>query len=70
MEVENAFAFASYNPTIRQMNAEYVERNSEYQQLIMELRNIEEFLGDFGFLTFGRDFVFGTSVCFSLGSNA
>lgn len=68
MEVENAFAFASYNPTIRQMNAEYVERNSEYQQLIMELRNIEEFLGDFGFLTFGRDFVFGTSVCFSLGN--
>ena len=34
----------------------------------MELKNIEEFLGDVGFLTLGRDFVFGTSVCFSLGN--
>ena len=68
MEIENAFTFASCNPTIRQMNAELVERNSECQQLINGLRNIEEFLRDFGFLTFGRDFVIGTSVCFSLGS--
>jgi len=68
MEIENALAFASYNPTIRQMNAEFVERDSKCQQLINELRNIEEFLRDFGFLTFGRDFVFGPSVCFSLSS--
>lgn len=68
MAIENAFAFASYNPTIRQMNAEHIERDSKCQQFINELRNIEEFLRDFGFLTFGRDFVFGTSVCFSLDS--
>lgn len=68
MEIEHTSAFASYNPTIRQMNAEHIERDSECQQLINELRNIEEFLRDFGFLTFGRDFVFGTSVFFSLGN--
>lgn len=68
MEIENTFTFASYNPTIRQANAEHIERDPECQQLINELRDIEKFLRDFGFLTFGRDFVFGTSVFFSLDS--
>ena len=66
MEIENTFTFASYNPTIRQANAEHIERDLECQQLINELRDIEEVLRGFGFLTFGRDFVFGTSVFFSL----
>lgn len=49
MEIENTFTFASYNPTIRQANAEHIERDPECQQLINELRNIEKFLRDFGF---------------------
>lgn len=71
MEIENTlntFAFADCNQTIRQMNAEFVERDSKYQQFINELRKIEEFLRDFGFLTFGRDIVFGPSVFFSLNN--
>ncbi len=70
MEAENIFASSNCNQTIRQMNAELVKRDSECQQFIAGLRKIEKFLRDFGFLTFGRDFVFSTSVCFSLNSVA
>lgn len=70
METETTFASSNCNQTIRQMNTELVKRDSECQQFITGLRKIEKFLRDFGFLTFGRDFVFNTSVFFSLNSVA
>ncbi len=66
MEFENDLAPENDNQTIRQMNKKFIERNPECQQLIKNLREIEQFLGDFGFLTFGRDFVLGASALFSL----
>lgn len=61
MVPENVFESADCNLMIRQANARFVEQNSECQQVINKLREIEKFLERFGFLTFGRDFVFGTS---------
>lgn len=70
METENTFISANCNQTIRQMNTELIKHNSECQQPIDGLRMIEKFLRDFGYLTFGRDFVFSSSVFFSLNSVA
>lgn len=61
MATNNVFESTDCNLTIRQANARSVEQNSECQQVIDKLREIEKFLERFGFLTFGRDFVFGTS---------
>lgn len=72
METENAFTTANCNQTVHQMNANFVGMDSGCQKVINELKGIEKFLGDFGFLTFGRDFVFGISdqntICFSLNN--
>lgn len=72
MEIENAYSTANYNQTVQQMNTNFVEMDSGCQKVINELKEIEKFLGDFGFLTFGRDFVFGISdqntICFSLNN--
>lgn len=72
MEIENIFTTTSYNQTVYQENSGFVEKDSECQKAINELKDIEEFLGDFGFLTFGRDFVFGVSgqnaILFSLNN--
>lgn len=61
MLLENVFGATDCNLMIRQANAKFVEQNSECQQVINKLREIEKFLERFGFLTFGRDFVFGAS---------
>ena len=61
METENVFESTDGNLTVRQANARFVKQNPECQQVISKLREIERFLERFGFLTFGRDFVFGTS---------
>ena len=61
METENVFESTDDNLTIRQANARFVKQHPECQQVISTLREIEEFLERFGFLTFGRDFVFGAS---------
>lgn len=60
MVIENVFESTDGNLTIRQANARFVEQNHECQQVISKLREIETFLERFGFLTFGRDFVFGS----------
>ena len=60
MVIENIFESTDGNLTIRQANSRFVEQNHECQQVISKLREIETFLERFGFLTFGRDFVFGS----------
>lgn len=61
MVIENVFESTDGNYlTIRQANARFVEQNHECQQVISKPREIETFLERFGFLTFGRDFVFGS----------
>lgn len=57
MEPENVFTSASHNQSIRQINIELVKRDDKCQHIINKLREIEHFLGQFGFLTFGRDYV-------------
>ena len=60
MVIENVFESTDGNLTIRQANARFVKQDHECQQVISKLREIETFLERFGFLTFGRDFVFGS----------
>lgn len=50
--VENEFTLFNLNE--RQRNAKFVEMNCEYKQFIDELKNVEEFLDNFGFLTSDR----------------
>lgn len=70
MVMENVFESTDCDLPIRQANTRLVKQNSECQQAINKLREIEKFLEKFGFLTFGRDFVFeGTgqrTILFSL----
>lgn len=68
MDIENTFESIENNLTERQKNSRFVERNSECQYAINELREIEEFLERFGYLTFGRDSVIGNPICFSPNS--
>lgn len=72
MVIENEFESTDCDLTIRQANTRFVKQNSECQQAINKLREIEKFLDEFGFLMFGRDFVFVASeentIFFSLSS--
>lgn len=72
MVIENEFESTDCDLTIRQANTRFVKQNSECQQAINKLREIEKFLEEFGFLMFGRDFVFVASeentIFFSLSS--
>lgn len=52
--------------SIRQINRCVIVQDNECQKLISEMHKIEEFLGDFGFLSFGRDFVLCGKNTFSL----
>ena len=61
MVIENVFESTDSNLTVRQANARFVEQDPECQQVVSKLKEIEKFLESFGFLTFGRDLVFGTS---------
>lgn len=70
MATKDEFEYTDWDLTIRQENAKFVEQDSECQQSIDKLKETEKFLERFGFLTFNRDFVFGTSgqksISFSL----
>lgn len=72
MEIKNEFESIDCDLTVRQANARFVAQNPECQQIIGKLREVEKFLDNFGFLTFGRDFVFVTSgqktIFFSLNN--
>ena len=51
--------------TIRQMNAEIVKENKECQGIIEELKKLEHFISNLGFLSMGRDFIFCKGWSFS-----
>lgn len=55
METENTLKLGLCNETVRQTNARLVGIEQKCQQEINELKEIETFLKDFGFLTFMRD---------------
>lgn len=57
MATDDISVIADHNQTIRKINIEIARENSECQQIIGRLKEIEHFLEQFGFLTFGRDFV-------------
>lgn len=52
--------------SIRLINRCVIVQDNECQKLISEMHKIEEFLSDFGFLSFGRDFVLCGKNTFSL----
>lgn len=72
MEIEKESVTKEHNQTIRRINTQFVEMDFECLKIINELKELEKFLGDFGFLTYGRDLVFGisdrTPILFSLNS--
>jgi hypothetical protein len=43
--------------TLRQKNQTKILQDTNCQNLIDEMKVIEEFIGSFGFLQFGRDFI-------------
>lgn len=52
--------------TIRQTNRHVIANDKECEKLISEMHKVEKFLSDFGFLSFGRDFVLCGKNTFSL----
>ena len=52
--------------TIRLLNQQMIAQDKGCQKAIAEMRTVEKFLSDFGFLSFGRDFVFCSKYTFSL----
>ncbi len=61
MEEKNNLTVADLNQTLRQMNARCVAGDNECQQVINDLKELEQFLDDFYFLNFGNGYVIG--VC-------
>ena len=57
---------SSCESTVRQMNCKTIEQDVECQKAISDMRIVEKFLSDFGFLSFGRDCVFCGEHIFSL----
>lgn len=52
--------------TIRRLNCQIISQDTECETLISNMRTVEKFMSDFGFLSFGRDFVLCRSHSFSL----
>lgn len=52
--------------TSRQLNSRIVTRDKECEKQIIEMREVEKFLGNFGYLNFGRDIILCGKHAFSL----
>lgn len=52
--------------SIRQLNQKMIAQDLECQKIIAEMHAVAKFLSDFGFLSFGRDFVLCGKYTFSL----
>ena len=52
--------------SIRRLNQQIIAEDEECQKCISAMREVEKFLNDFGFLSFGRDFVLCGRQTFSL----
>ena len=57
---------SSSESSVRQMNHRTIEQDVECQKVISEMRIVERFLSNFGFLSFGRDYYFCGEHIFSL----
>ena len=53
-------------PTIKKLNQAEMQQNVKCQQLINEMKAVEEFISSFGFLSFGRDYILCKNWPFSL----
>lgn len=51
---------------LRKTNNREIQRNKEYCKAIDELKEIEKFIADYGFLSFGRDYILCVNRVFSL----
>ena len=56
----------SFESSVRRINYQMIEQDTECQKLVSEMRTVEKFLNDFSFLSFGRDFVLCGRQPFSL----
>ena len=56
--------------SIRKLNYNYIAQDKDCQALLDEMRKIEKFLSDFGYLSFGRDLVLCRQYSFSLNTAA
>lgn len=54
------------NMTIRQLNHQIIAQDDECKKILSAMRGIEQFLYDFGFLSFGRDHTLCGEQVFSL----
>lgn len=61
MEEKNKITVTDLNQTLRQINAQCIIENTECQQVINGLRELEQFLDDFYLLNIGNGYVIG--VC-------
>ena len=52
--------------TIRRLNCQIIAQDAECEAIITEMRSVVKFLNNFGFLSFGRDFVLCGNHSFSL----
>ena len=52
--------------TMRQVNQYILEQDEDCKSIISEMRQVEEFLHEFGFLTYGRDYIMCGGYVFSL----
>lgn len=52
--------------SVRQNNRQIIKNDGDSQNAILEMRKIEQFLCDFGYLNYGRDIVFCADHAFSL----
>lgn len=52
--------------SIRQLNQQMIAHDMGFQKTIAEMRDVEKFVSDFGFLSFGRDFILCGKYTFSL----
>ena len=51
---------------IRRINRQIIDEDVVCQRVLAEMRSIEQFLGDFGFLSDGRDYILCDRYTFSL----
>ena len=51
---------------IRQFNQQIIINDTECQKAIIKMQSVERFLGDFGFLSFGRDYILCDNKAISL----
>ena len=63
---DSTIAMLSSDSSIRNINRQTIEQDTECQKLILEMRLVEKFLNGFGYLSYGRDIVLCGNHVFNL----